>query len=384
MGNTIDDAKFEEMMDVLNDLVGCLNKCDSILDDIKKNGGFILTTTTEHLEKTRMDKKKIMHDSWEYEESSQYISYYSNRISNTMFKHHNTHAFNVEKAIFIGKGKYELTEKVIDVVSETNPVMLIGIEDSSDSAIKSKYIHLRKNMWQIVKTQKEAEEFISKIDENEMIGAFNMSDDVFQDICDKYFGEMDRIEAMRMRKLHLEGDIIITDPCYIVKHRDESTRPKWDDFHPYKSIYEYPDYNETTKTSKQFDENTKKMDEADRIWEAANPDDWDSFDDIDLSRFGINSHIAHRTLYGDWSCTTVDEDGNVLGQFCADSGMVGVFLLDEVLAYNPDYDDYKENKWTVTLIKGFKGEVWFEKLDEETLIVKGKGNINFHTYQSGF
>ena len=47
---------------------------------------------------------------------------------------------------------------------------------------------------------------------------------------------------------------------------------------------------------------------------------------------GIKNYICRDTLYGDWSCTTYNSDTHEkLGEFCADSGMVGVYLLDEVL-----------------------------------------------------
>ena len=46
-----------------------------------------------------------------------------------------------------------------------------------------------------------------------------------------------------------------------------------------------------------------------------------------------------------------------IGSFCADAGLVSVFLLDEVLKYNPDFDYHINKPWTTTLIKDFKGTV---------------------------
>ena len=134
-------------------------------------------------------------------------------------------------------------------------------------------------------------------------------------------------------KIHMKGDIIITDPCYLIKNRED--RELWDSY--------------------------------------------------DLSNFGFTKYLTHNTLYGDWGCHTFNVDTKeVLGQFCADGGEVGVFLLDEVLKYNPNYDDYLNAKHAVTLIKDFDGEVWFEKIDDMTLQVRGKGNINFITKQTSF
>lgn len=161
--------------------------------------------------------------------------------------------------------------------------------------------------------------------------------------------------------IEFDGDIIITDPCYIVKERDESDRPKWGDFHPYESIYEYPDYNEETKLSEMFRKNADALSKADREWKRKHPDDWDVCGcGSNMESLGVQKYMTRDTLYGDWSCTTFDTDtGEPIGEFCADAGLVSVFDLAEVLAYNPDFDYHTERKWTTTLIKDFKGTVQF-------------------------
>lgn len=89
----------------------------------------------------------------------------------------------------------------------------------------------------------------------------------------QYYSQLQYPEAYSCKRyldsepVEFDGDIIITDPCYIIKKRDESTRPKWNDFHQYKSIYEYPDYDEKTKTSKMFSENAAKLNKADEVWQ---------------------------------------------------------------------------------------------------------------------
>lgn len=134
-------------------------------------------------------------------------------------------------------------------------------------------------------------------------------------------------------KVKMQGSIIITDPCYIIKNRED--RECWNE--------------------------------------------------LNLSCFGFTKYLTHNTLYGDWGCHTFDMDTQkVIGEFCADGGEVGVFLLDEVLKYNPNYDDYLKAKHAVTLIEDFNGEVWFEKIDKNTLVVRGEGNTNFITKQTSF
>lgn len=140
------------------------------------------------------------------------------------------------------------------------------------------------------------------------------------------------------RKKYFKGDIIITDPCYVIK------------------------------------KNTND-------WELSNCGK-------NMKMLGISNYLCNSTIYGDWSCTTFEEKSNKkLGEFCADAGLVAVFLLDEVLKYNPDFDYHKERQWTTTLIKGFDGEISIDliKTDyEDEVSVVGTGNVNFYTRQTGF
>lgn len=139
--------------------------------------------------------------------------------------------------------------------------------------------------------------------------------------------------------MKFKGDIIITDPCYVIKDNPNG--------------------------------NTSR-------------DDWDecSYGE-NMGVLGLNNYLVRDTIYGDWSCTTYEKGTKkVLGKFCADAGLVGVFLLDEVLKYNPAYDDHLKKDWTTTLIKDFDGEVEFVVKNDEVSVV-GKGNINFFTKQTG-
>lgn len=131
-----------------------------------------------------------------------------------------------------------------------------------------------------------------------------------------------------------------------------------------------------------------------------------------MGALGITEYITESTIYGDWSCTTYEEKTNKeLGHFCADAGLVSVFILDEVRAYNPDIDDWiKKHPWCVTVIKDFTGDVTIkivnttgtyehdskdttssgepyyrkgETWEDEEVRVIGKGSINFYTTQTG-
>lgn len=188
-----------------------------------------------------------------------------------------------------------------------------------------------------------------------------IKDNDIENLIYTYTNRNSFIRYLDSEPMEFDGDIIITDPCYIMKELDESDRPKWSDYHPYSSIREYPDYDEKTKTSKMFNLNAKKLNEADRLWDNAHPCDWvlcNYGDNMEV--LGINTYMTRDTLYGDWSCTIFNSDTREpIGEFCADGGLVSVFLLDEVLKYNPNFDYHIEKPWTTTLIKNFKGTVQF-------------------------
>ena len=74
-----------------------------------------------------------------------------------------------------------------------------------------------------------------------------------------------------------------------------------------------------------------------------------------------------------------------LGDFCADAGLVSVFLLDEVRKYNPSIDKWiEEHDWCVTKISDFDGEVnyYVDKVGNAHIV--GIGNINFFTVQTNY
>lgn len=128
-----------------------------------------------------------------------------------------------------------------------------------------------------------------------------------------------------MKSKHFRGDIIITDPCYVIKSED------------WINVCEH----------------------------LKNPD------------YEILPGAIYHDACGDWSCKTYDaETKKTIGCFCADAGLVAVFNLAEVLKYNPNFDDHITKKYTTTLVKDFDGDVWFENVrhhDGVSVRVVGKG-----------
>lgn len=180
---------------------------------------------------------------------------------------------------------------------------------------------------------------------------------------EKYIRNWDRY--LDSEPVLFDGDIIITDPYYVIRDKNNITQDDWE--------------------ACKYGSNMKVL--------------------------GIKTHMTRDTIYGDWGCTTYNSDtGEVLGKFCADAGLVSVFDLSEVLKYNPDFDYHKEKLWTTTWIKDFKGTVQFivereegeykadseyhkrgEKWEYYFVKVVGHGvnkvtgePINFITMQTGF
>lgn len=121
------------------------------------------------------------------------------------------------------------------------------------------------------------------------------------------------VEEAEDKVMDFNGDIVITDPCYLSANMTNEERR--------------------------------------------------SFDCACMVDYGIVG-IESDTYCGDWDCTTydwlsLDEDGHSkpIGKFCADSGMVCVADLASILKFNPKYDYHIKKDWSTTLIKDFKGTV---------------------------
>lgn len=100
--------------------------------------------------------------------------------------------------------------------------------------------------------------------------------------------------------------------------------------------------------------------------------------------------IQRDTIYGDWSCSVFAEydKPEAIGEFCADSGMVCVAALKDVLKINPEFENWaKEHDWCAAIIRNYTGHVAIIEKEEDgeaCVIVEGKGpELNFTTAQTG-
>lgn len=201
--------------------------------------------------------------------------------------------------------------------------------------------------------------------------------------------------------MKFKGTIIITDPCYVIK-KDNYPSPKPSDFNLPESIRGKPYIEYKTP-----DELAYKVACEKYFAEYNEKDDWSRCDcGYNMEALGISTYFTEDTIYGDWGCSTykitedpykvinnfveAEEKGEdyridcfKLGNFCADAGLVSVFLLDEIRKYNPDIDEWIDShSWCVVTIPDFDGEVnYYVDKNKEAHII-GIGNINFFTIQT--
>lgn len=186
--------------------------------------------------------------------------------------------------------------------------------------------------------------------------------------------------------MKFKGTIIITDPCYIVKKCTEKNP------HPFPWTPENIKAPNTVEMIKQYTE-----------WEETH-DDWTKCDyGRDMEALGISIYLTDDTICRDWGGSTYKIEENPyevvnnfveasekgedygikcskLGEFCADSGLVSVFLLDEVRKYNQDIDKWiASHDWCVTVISDFDGEANYYVDKKGSAHIAGIGNINFFT-----
>ncbi len=121
------------------------------------------------------------------------------------------------------------------------------------------------------------------------------------------------------------GDIVITDPCYIVKNGED---------------WGLCDYGQA------------------------------------MDALGISAFLSSGEDDCGGSYILRAADGTVLGEFCSDSAVVSVMDADELTAYNPAWADTLGNS-CYTVLRNFRGEITLRT--GEDWAFTGEGNISFRT-----
>lgn len=166
--------------------------------------------------------------------------------------------------------------------------------------------------------------------------------------------------------MYFNGDIIITDPCYILNSTD------WSEF------------------ADNYDFDLSKFGIKNAICDYNGVGDISSSVYITANQYNIidkviraeyNEESDDRTKFED-----IVDNLDKYGEFTADSGMVCICYLNEVMKYNPDFKSFLDkNNNNYTLIKKFTGDVDITSVKHKlynndygcTKFVIGKGNINF-------
>ena len=85
-----------------------------------------------------------------------------------------------------------------------------------------------------------------------------------------------------------------------------------------------------------------------------------SYHAFEMDILGFKKFILRDSLYKTWSGVTYNTDINEpIGMFSTNGRRMGVFLLDEILKYNPKYDEHLKSSSRATFIKNFEGMVQF-------------------------
>lgn len=168
-----------------------------------------------------------------------------------------------------------------------------------------------------------------------------------------------------LKQLSFKGDIIITDPQYIMR---QYTTPQPERcFYPDDAAYK-----------------TAMLD-----WEFSHPDHWALTNfGTNLELIGLTRWLNQDTYYGAGQYSCFDATDNRIGRFCTDSGIIGVYKKREVENYNPDWKDYITSPYKCTYIPKFNGIIYTVNFNDgddvySDIRIIGRGNMNFYTKQTG-
>jgi hypothetical protein len=132
-----------------------------------------------------------------------------------------------------------------------------------------------------------------------------------------------------------EKDLIITDPCYIALDKDWGESFNYDDY-----VIDSPEFSQY-------------------MWEST------GYGDGSPKVLNVPSQTTPEEYIND--LVELDEDDkDIIGKCAVDSGTFGVFILEEVLKYNPDFLD-ELSKSCYHIVRNFSGIV-YTGYDEEEYI----------------
>lgn len=188
---------------------------------------------------------------------------------------------------------------------------------------------------------------------------------------------------------NFKGHIIICDPLYIVKDEiDKSSMPKLEDFVPIDCT---PDMLKNDEINTLYKYGMEDYYYELDLWKKNVVTDWDKSEyGQDMSKLGFKHFAVCEMPYGYGSYGVYEKRTNTfLGQFCSDSGSIGVFSLEEVLGYDESFDKFNTMPWAVCFIPNYNGAIaWVNRNDKTDIsadiTLVGFGNLNIYSKQVGF
>lgn len=185
------------------------------------------------------------------------------------------------------------------------------------------------------------------------------------------------------------GHVIICDPVYVISNViDTSNKPKLEQYVPVECSDEMLRNDEISLLYRYGMEDYYYELEQ---WKKSVQSDWDRSDyGRDLKCLGFKNFIISELGYQYGSYGVYESNTrSYIGQFCSDSGLVGVFELDEVLSYDENFDKFNTMPYAVCFIPNYAGKIAFVNNNDESGIeadieIIGKGNIDFYSKQIGF
>ena len=109
-----------------------------------------------------------------------------------------------------------------------------------------------------------------------------------------------------------------------------------------------------------------------------------SEDDWQRTKWGEKVHLIGFNKYISFECeedrpNVINYDSKeILGTYCTDSCMICIVYFDDLLKYNPTFNQHIEYPENWVVIKDFNGKIRIKVKNDDPIVV-GKGNVNFYT-----
>ena len=172
--------------------------------------------------------------------------------------------------------------------------------------------------------------------------------------------------------MEFNGTIVITDPCYFAKDQDWDREDGGFDYTNY-GIEEGLGFTNFIWSDTGYGDGSWKVSELNTILGTMELEKF--VEDIEEAYYGFfkESNVANQIrLEG------LVNQRTTIGRYCVDSGTFGVFYLDEVLNYCPNFlVEYGD--WCYTIVRDFVGDIDLYEDSRNQKHILGVGNKTFYS-----